>query len=120
MTQDNYLPGGPAICEDDLASMRYSRFGRLVAHGMDRQAARLFAILEAKQRQQLARQVGADAALLAGIEWIDNGELGLTVKLVLDKVPADLSNRFIADFQLPDEVDEFLPGEDNEENELLK
>jgi hypothetical protein len=88
-----------ALCEDTLSVLRSARFELLRRKGVDRQAARLFALLESEKRRELARFVGADAALLASLEWDDLGDLGVSLRLALDDAPDDLSERFIFEFE---------------------
>jgi hypothetical protein len=92
------------ICEETLEALAYSRVNILVAKGMNRQAARHFALLEAQKRQELARTVGADAALLAHLEWQDIGKDGIVCTLVLDEMPEDAGERFLLAFDLPSQT----------------
>jgi hypothetical protein len=94
------------ICEETLEAVAYSRFNLLVKKGVAPQTVRLFAVTEIDNRRELARRVGADEALLARLEWIDMGECGVGMRLVLDNAPHDLPKRFIAGFEaLPERAD---------------
>lgn len=93
------------ICEQTLDALAYSRTNLLISKGMNRQAARHFALLEAQRRQELARTVGADAALLARLEWQDLGELGVACRLVIDDMPEGVGDRFFVAFDLPSQID---------------
>lgn len=87
------------VCEETLSTLRSARSQLLIRQGVNRQAARLFALLESEKRRELARIVGADAALLAKLEWTDRGSFGMSLRLVLDDTPDDLSDRFIFEFE---------------------
>jgi hypothetical protein len=93
-----------SICEATLDALAYSCIKIPVAKGMNRQAARHFALLEAQKRQELARTVGADAALLAHLEWQDIGKDGIVCTLVLDEMPEDAGERFLLAFDLPSQT----------------
>lgn len=88
------------ICEDTLAALAYSRSGLLTEKGMDRQAAHLFALQETAKRQELAKIVGADAALLARLEWVDRGGMGISCRLVPDDAPENIRDQYIFEFEL--------------------
>lgn len=111
---DQKLHWDHAICEETLQALAYSRFNLLVKKQVSPQAARLIAMIEIDKRQELAKQIGADEALLARFEWNDLGDLGLSMKLVLDDTPDDLPKRFLIEFEpLPwrsdiDEIEEIL------------
>lgn len=88
---------------DTLADIAASRAILLEKKGVHRQAARALALLEKEKRRELARLVGPEAALLAKLEWNEMGDLGVSLRLVLDDAPDDLSERFIFEFkELPD------------------
>ena len=94
------------ICEETLEAIGYSRFNQLVKRGVAPQAARLIAVFETDKRRELARHFGADEALLAKFEWVDLDDWGISMRLILDKVPYDLPGRFIHEFEpLPQRAD---------------
>lgn len=90
------------ICSETLEALEYSRFGVLVSNGMDRQAARMFALLEAEHRQVLASEIGADAALLARLrrEMDDDVDpLDFWCRLDPEDIPSDLDGRYFGGFR---------------------
>lgn len=96
---DEGLHWNYTICPDTLEMFASSRYNDLREKGVHRQAARLIAILEKEKRQELARSVGAYAALLAKLEWRDLGEFGVSLRLVLDDGPPELATRYIHEFE---------------------
>ena len=52
-----------------LERLEIARYSSLVDAGLNEQAAQLFALLESSKRREFANRHGADAALLASLNW---------------------------------------------------
>ncbi|WP_127562456.1 hypothetical protein [Nioella ostreopsis] len=98
MPEHEELHWDHTIAEDTLEALACSRAAQLVNRGMDRQLARYFALLERKEREMLARRVGADEALMARLEWLPDLLGGYACRLVLDDIPEHTSTRFFHGF----------------------
>ncbi|MCV2890683.1 hypothetical protein [Ruegeria aquimaris] len=97
MSDENQLHWNHTICPDTLEALAYSRSSELLNLGFDLPAAHLFAMLENTHRQQLAKSIGADAALLARLEW-DITEKQFSCRLVPETLPNDLGKRLFQGF----------------------
>lgn len=98
MPENNGVHWDCRICTETLSALEYSRANILIDNGFDPQAARLFAMLESECRQALAREIGADAALLAKLDWVLKSDTEYSCHLVQDDLPGDLSERFFWGF----------------------
>ncbi|NDR55383.1 hypothetical protein FPS10_02935 [Pseudoruegeria sp. M32A2M] len=98
MPENNEAHWDSRICTETLSALEYSRANILIDNGFDPQAARLFAMLESERRQTLAREIGADAALLAKLDWVLDCDTEYSCHLVQDDLPGDLNERFFWGF----------------------
>lgn len=97
MSETNSIHWDHRICQETLEALAYSRFGVLTELGLNPQAARMFAVLERDRRQSLAREIGADAALLASLEW-NIFEGYFKCKLTPLSLPPEIGEKFFLGF----------------------
>lgn len=97
MSETNQIHWDNTICQETLEALAYSRAEVLMGLGFDPQAARMFAVLEQERRQSLAKEIGADAALLASLEW-NLFDKSFECRLVPDSLPKGLGDRFFLGF----------------------
>jgi hypothetical protein len=106
LSQDCPDYGPPLI--DTLEDIAFARARELIRRGVNEGAAWVFAFLEIAERRELGARIGTDAALLAKVEWRDDGEGHFHCALVPDQQWRDFGKGEFLGFQddyVPDDVD---------------
>ena len=92
------LLGDTEICPDLLDAIEFCRFEILIHQGVTHEVARMFALLERAKRKELALEIGAEAAALAKLKWVNEGSLGFSCILEPDEPPPDFSKVYFHGF----------------------
>lgn len=104
---DDWSDTGPSHIEA-LEDVAFARARELIRQGVGADTAWVFAHLEIAERNNLEMRMGADAALLAKVEWRDDGEGHFHCALVPDQQWRDFGKGEFGGFYddyVPDDMD---------------
>lgn len=105
---DQEISDNGPLFHETLEDIGFARARVMIRRGVSADTASVFAYLEIAQREELGARMDADAALLAKVEWRDDGEGHFHCALVPDQQWRDFGKGefwgFYKDY-VPDEVD---------------